>query len=148
MSATGTVPQTFSYNISAEGNTTTDMKWRQEYYLFTASVANTKLSFASETQDSSCGIALDNVVIEEILPPSPTNTPTPIPSVIPSSTPTQCPMFNHSPVITTKRLPSGKINKKYIAWVSGYDKDKSDLLNMNLFNLPNGLNKGHMCSKS
>lgn len=82
--------------------------------------------------------------------PTPTNIPTPTPvSMAPTETPTPTPspMINYSPVITTKKLPSGKINKKYNTWVSGYDKDKLDILEMNFLNLPNGLRKG-ACVKS
>jgi len=69
-----------------------------------------------------------------IIPVSPT--PTTIPTVTPKPKP------NKKPVITSGHLPSGKVNKNYQAYVTGYDKDLSDNLTMTITNLPQNISRG------
>lgn len=66
--------------------------------------------------------------------PTPTTTPTVIPTPKPKS--------NKKPVITSGHLPSGKVNKNYQAYVTGYDMDLGDNLTMTITNLPQNISRG------
>lgn len=64
VSATGSQEQTFNYDISAKGNSFSDMKYDSETYTFVATNPNTTLTFTSITAGA-FGPALDNVVVED-----------------------------------------------------------------------------------
>jgi choice-of-anchor C domain-containing protein len=66
VAATGTPPQTFTYDISANHNTRADMKWAPLSYTFVANSASTVLSFTSATPGG-YGPALDNISVTETL---------------------------------------------------------------------------------
>ena len=63
VSATGHPSGTYTYDIVAEGNSTADMKWREEIYDFIATGPVTTLSFTSLTADAS-GPVVDNVRVD------------------------------------------------------------------------------------
>jgi choice-of-anchor C domain-containing protein len=67
----GGVPTAYSYNTAVSGNTRANMKWAPKAFSFTATSANTTLTFASTTPSAPfcCyGPALDNVVVAEATP--------------------------------------------------------------------------------
>jgi choice-of-anchor C domain-containing protein len=64
VSATGATPGVFQYDTSIELNSTADMKWKSKTYSFTATAANTTLTFAS-TIPGAFGPALDNISISD-----------------------------------------------------------------------------------
>jgi choice-of-anchor C domain-containing protein len=67
----GGAPTAYSYDVVANGNTLANMKWAPKSFSFTATSANTTLTFASTTPSvpSCCyGPALDNVVVAEAKP--------------------------------------------------------------------------------
>ncbi|MDE1925467.1 MAG: choice-of-anchor C family protein [Patescibacteria group bacterium] len=69
VSATGAASQHFTYDTAAAGNTLADMKWQPETYSFTATAANTTLTFASQITGS-FGPALDNVAVTPVCAPT------------------------------------------------------------------------------
>jgi choice-of-anchor C domain-containing protein len=70
VSATGGSTDALSYDTGAAGNTLSDMKWVRQTYSFVATVASSTLTFTSTT-GTSCGPAIDNVVVAETAPPPP-----------------------------------------------------------------------------
>lgn len=71
ISATGAVSKDFIFDTSIEGNTKTDMMWESQTYSFTATAISTTLTFASQIAGA-FGPAIDNVLMTEKLPESPT----------------------------------------------------------------------------
>lgn len=67
VSASGAASEGFSFDVTAAGNTLTDMKWEPQQYTFLATSSSTTLTFAS-TISGAFGPAIDNVVITETLP--------------------------------------------------------------------------------
>lgn len=59
-----------SFSFDSTGMTRTSMGWDARSFAFTASTTNTLLTFSSTTAGS-CGPALDNVSLTEVLPPAP-----------------------------------------------------------------------------
>lgn len=72
------------------------------------------------------------------VPATPPTPPDPTPTVTPVPTPSS----NHNPVVQTRNLPKGRVNKPYFATVLGYDQDLDDNLAMTISGLPAGLNRG------
>lgn len=68
VSATGAAPQNFTFDTALKGNDFVDMKWEQHTYSFVATSVSTTLTFASQIVGA-FGPALDNVTIQETLPP-------------------------------------------------------------------------------
>jgi len=73
VSATGALPQHFTFDTSAAvSNTLSNMLWQSHTYTFKATSAGTALSFASQIVGA-FGPALDNVSVVETAPPPPTD---------------------------------------------------------------------------
>lgn len=102
--ATGAAAETYTYNITLERNTRSDMRWVTQSYTFAATDSSTVLTFTSLT-GGSIGPALDNVEVMEIVAPTPTApTPTPTPTVAPTPTPTAAP--TPTPTATVAPTPT------------------------------------------
>jgi choice-of-anchor C domain-containing protein len=67
VSATGGTTGLYSYDVTANANDLTDMKWTTETYSFLATSVSTTLTFLSTTEGA-YGPALDNVVVTESIP--------------------------------------------------------------------------------
>lgn len=74
--------------------------------------------------------------------PTPTSTPKPTRTPTPKPTSTPTPKPNNPPVIITSFLPQGRLNRSYLASVTGYDRDTTDNLKMTITQLPPGLAQG------
>ncbi len=68
VSATGAIPQEYSFDTAAMGNSSSDMKWQTKTYSFTATSATTTLTFASQIVGA-FGPALDAVSVKQDCPP-------------------------------------------------------------------------------
>ena len=55
----------FSYDIDIEGNTLSDMKWRQESVVFSATSTSTNIQFVNTMGDVREGPVIDNVSLDE-----------------------------------------------------------------------------------
>jgi choice-of-anchor C domain-containing protein len=71
VSAAGAATDSLTYDILIAGNSLGDMKWVARQYSFVATSSSTALTFTSTTT-TSCGPALDNIVVTETVPVPPT----------------------------------------------------------------------------